>query len=154
MTAFTFTALPSSLLDETREREVAARRAVSPEPDGGAFPVRCCLRDVADAEDVLLVSVRPPSADSPYAAHSPVYVHREPCDGHGANGAMPEVLRNRLLSLRAYTAEHMITGTATEHGRHAARAIAELLADPRAEYVFVHFAGPGCYVCRVDRAAA
>lgn len=154
MPSFTYTALPHTLLDDTREREVAAGRAVSPEADGDRFPVRCCLRDVDNAEDVLLLSVRPPSADSPYAAASPVYVHREPCDGRHANGEVPEVLRGRLLSLRAYTSDHMITGTTIEQGSHVESAIAALFADHRAAYVFVHFAGPGCYVCRVDRTAA
>ena len=30
--------------------------------------------------------------------------------------------------------------------------IARLLGDPRADYLHVHFARPGCYAARIDRA--
>ena len=153
MSAYRFSALAPSLIDQTRDREVAAGRAVAPQDDGGPFPVRCCLRDVDAAADVLLLSVQPPTAPSPYAAASPVYVHRERCRGFAADGSVPEVLRERVLSLRAYTADHMIAGTTVAHGHDLEPALAGLFRDGTAEYVFAHFAGPGCYVCTIEPAA-
>jgi hypothetical protein len=46
----------------------------------------------------------------------------------------------------------MITGTAVIEGREVEREAAAMLADERTVYVFAHFAGPGCYACRIDRA--
>jgi hypothetical protein len=37
-------------------------------------------------------------------------------------------------------------------GRELEAAIDRLFADPRAAYLHVHFAAPGCYAARVDRA--
>ena len=95
--------------------------------------------------------MRPPTADSPYAADSSVYVHRDRCAGYRPESALPEVLRERLLSLRAYTAEPH----AHRHRRRSRRALElgaadQLFAGGGTAYVFAHFAGPGCYACRID----
>ncbi len=37
-------------------------------------------------------------------------------------------------------------------GRELEAAIGRLLSEPRAEYLHVHFAAPGCYAARADRA--
>ena len=92
--------------------------------------------------------------ESPYAARSPVYVHAERCAGHSEEpGAIPEMLRGRLLSVRAYDGTHMLTGTEVLAGTELEGAIERLLGDAAGAYVHVHFAGPGCYACRIDRAA-
>ena len=46
----------------------------------------------------------------------------------------------------------MITSTAVIEGLEVEREAAAMLADGRTSYVFAHFAGPGCYACRIDRA--
>jgi hypothetical protein len=37
-------------------------------------------------------------------------------------------------------------------GKVAQAAIERLLADPQVAYIHVHFAAPGCYAARVERA--
>jgi hypothetical protein len=66
---------------------------------------------------------------------------------------VPQILRGRTLSLRGYTDEHMITGTVVVAGDDVETAAQQLLAVPGTAYLFVHFAGPGCYACRIDPAA-
>lgn len=120
----------------------------------GPYPVRCCLADAHDSEDVVLASVMPFRGESPYAAASPVYVHAEPCAGHVEQpSAVPAMLRDRILSVRAYDGAHMLTGTEVIRGTGLERAIERLLGDAPDAYLHVHFAGPGCYACRIDRAA-
>jgi len=97
--------------------------------------------------------VQPRSGDSPYAAPGPVYIHRDRCGGYHPQGDVPQILRGRTLSLRGYTDEHMITGTAVVAGDDVETAAQQLLAEPGTAYLFVHFAGPGCYACRIDPAA-
>jgi hypothetical protein len=146
---FTVHALPEGVADEARRSPGAVPAGVG----DGPYPVRCCLRDVDDAADVVLASVMPFRGVSPYAARSPVYVHAERCEGHtDERHAVPAMLRGRVLSVRAYDGSHMLTGTEVLPGTELEAAIERLLGGDPGAYLHVHFAGPGCFVCRIDRA--
>jgi hypothetical protein len=149
MPTFTVHALPEDVTD-------AARRSPDTVPAAagdGPYPVRCCLRDADDAADVVLTSVMPFRGESPYAARSPVYVHASRCEGHTDDRqAVPAMLRGRLLSVRAYDGSHMLTGTEVLPGTGLEAAIERLLGQDPGAYIHVHFAGPGCFACRIDRA--
>jgi hypothetical protein len=54
--------------------------------------------------------------------------------------------------VRAFGADAMMIGYELVEGEKLEGAIERLLADPRAAYLHVHFAAPGCYAARVDRA--
>jgi uncharacterized protein DUF1203 len=150
MSTFTVHALPEDVASDARR----SPGAVPPVAGDGPYPARCCLRDVEDADAVVLASVMPFRGESPYAARSPVYVHAERCEGHTAErGAVPVMLRGRLLSVRAYDGSHMLTGTEVLPGTDLEDAIDRLLGDAPGAYVHVHFAGPGCFACRIDRGA-
>jgi len=150
MPTFTVHALSDAAADEARRSPGAVPAAAG----DGPYPVRCCLSDAHDADGVVLASVMPFRGESPYAARSPVYVHAERCAGHSEEaGAIPEMLRGRLLSVRAYDGAHMLTGTEVLAGTELEGAIERLLDDAAGAYLHVHFAGPGCYACRIDRAA-
>jgi hypothetical protein len=149
MATFTVHALPEGVADEAR-RSPGAIPAVAGD---GPYPVRCCLRDVEDAEGVVLTSVMPFRGESPYAARSPVYLHSERCDGPTVErDAVPAMLRGRVLSVRAYDESHMLTGTEVLTGTELEAAIDRLLGEQPGAYLHVHFAGPGCFACRIDRA--
>ena len=114
MPNFTVHALPEGVADEAR-RSPDTVPAVAGD---GPYPVRCCLRDVDDAADVVLASVMPFRGESPYAARSPVYVHAERCDGPAdERHTVPAMLRGRVLSVRAYDGSHMLTGTEVLPGK-------------------------------------
>jgi hypothetical protein len=150
MPTFTVHALSEPAADEGR-RDPGAVPAVSGD---GPYPVRCCLSDAPDADGAILTSVMPFRGESPYAARSPVYVHAEQCGGHSEEpGAVPQMLRGRLLSVRAYDSAHMLTGTEVLPGIGLEGAIERLLGDAPGAYLHVHFAGAGCFACRIDRAA-
>jgi hypothetical protein len=148
-----FTALSPELVERARTSARDRGGAVHQPADDEHYPVRCCLRRVSGHEGVVLLSTQPPTADSPYAAPGPVYVHAAGCDGYHADGSLPEMLRGSTLSLRGYDSRHMITGTAVVPAEDVERAAGELLETAGAAYVFVHYAGPGCYACRVELAA-
>jgi hypothetical protein len=154
MPPFTVSPLPASLVDQARSAALADGTAVEVTGnDEAPFPVRCCLRDATAEEGVLLLSMQPRSGGSPYAAPGPVYIHRDRCAGYSPRGEVPQILRGRTLSLRGYTDEHMMTGTAVVAGDDLEDAAQQLLHLPGTAYLFVHFAGPGCYACRIDPAA-
>jgi hypothetical protein len=65
---------------------------------------------------------------------------------------IPEVLRLRPLSLRAFGSDHMMLDADLVDGRDAAVAIGRLLANPEVHYIQAHYAKRGCYAARIDRA--
>ena len=65
---------------------------------------------------------------------------------------VPEQLRRRTLAVRAFDEGAMMVGWELVEGRELEAAIERLLADSRAAYLHVHFAAPGCYAARVERA--
>ena len=62
------------------------------------------------------------------------------------------MLRGRLLSVRAYDGSHMLTGTEVLQGTDLEAAIDRLLGQDPGAYLHVHFAGPGCFACRIEAA--
>ncbi len=67
---------------------------------------------------------------------------------------MPEVLRSRVISLRAFNDEGMIVGAELCNGTDIEPAIGRLLGSEDVSYVHLHYAKFGCFACRVDRVAA
>ena len=149
MRPFTVHALSSTAAEEARRGQGTVPAAAG----DGPYPVRCCLADVEEGDGVVLASIMPFRGESPYAAQSPVYLHAARCAGHAEEpGTIPDMLRGRLLSVRAYDDAHMLTGTEVLPGTDLEAAVERLLGDAPGAYVHVHFAGPGCYACRIDRA--
>ena len=64
---------------------------------------------------------------------------------------MPEQLRKRMLAARAFDDAGMMLGFELVEGKELEGAIERLLAVPRAAYLHIHFAAPGCYAARVER---
>jgi Protein of unknown function (DUF1203) len=65
---------------------------------------------------------------------------------------IPDQLRRRLLSVRAFSADGMMVDADVVEGHGLQNTITKLFADERAAYLHVHFAIPGCYAAPVDRA--
>jgi hypothetical protein len=65
---------------------------------------------------------------------------------------VPEQLRTRTLAVRGFDASAMMVGWELVDGRELEGAIERRFADRKAAYLHIHFAAPGCYAARVDRA--
>jgi hypothetical protein len=65
---------------------------------------------------------------------------------------VPEQLRLRTLAVRAFDAGAMMLAHELVDGRNLEQTIERLLATPGAAYLHIHFAAPGCYAARVERA--
>jgi len=131
--------------------ELAARRARRVVVDGTGFPERIEMRDAQAGETLLLVNFEHQSADTPYRASHAVYV-REGATETWSGDHLPEVLRQRLLSLRAFSADGSMVDADVIEGREAEQLIERLLGDERVAYIHAHYARPGCYAARIDRA--
>ncbi|AYD00840.1 DUF1203 domain-containing protein [Neorhizobium sp. NCHU2750] len=122
--------------------------------DGGGYPCRHCLNDIADGERLLVVAYRPFPALQPYAETGPIFLHAQPCDRYACEEELPPMLDSPDYIVRGYGADDRIvygSGAVTATGSIAARA-AELLTRDDIAYVHVRSARNNCYQCRIDRA--
>jgi hypothetical protein len=127
-----------------------ARRVIADRSPG--FPCRVSLRDAAPGEAVLLVNYTHLPVDSPYHSRYAVYVREHAQQAQPAVNEVPEQLRLRLLSVRAFDAAGTLLDADVVEGRQLESLIERLLEMPDAAYLHVHNAKPGCYAARIDRA--
>jgi hypothetical protein len=116
------------------------------------FPCRVSLEDAAPGESLVLIPFTHQPADSPYRASGPIFVREGARQASPCLGEVPGLLRLRLLSVRAYDSNSLMVDADVVDGKALEPAIERLFSDPRIAYLHVHFARPGCYACRVDRA--
>ena len=125
-----------------------ARRVVV---DGSGYPERIEMRDAQPGETLLLVNFEHQPAGTPYRSSHAVNV-REGATERWSGDHLPEVMRKRLLSLGGFSAEGSMIDADVVEGRDAEPLIERLFADPAVAYIHAHYAKPGCYAARVDRA--
>lgn len=154
--AFQVSALPERefadlfAMDEGELRQRGATRYVADRKPG--FPCRVSLEDASPGETVILTPFVHQPADSPYKASGPVFVRSGAVAAAPAIDEVPELLRSRMLSVRAYDARSSMRDADVVDGRELEAVVERFFADPRVSYLHVHFARPGCYACRIDRA--
>ena len=141
---------PFLALDDEELRARGAKRYVADRQPG--FPCRVSLTDAAPGEHVVLVPFTHQPADSPYRASGPIFVREAAQQASVGVNEVPELLRLRLLSVRAYDAGELMIDADVVDGRELDSTIDRLFSEPRVAYLHVHFARPGCFACRVDRA--
>ena len=153
-TNFRITGLPAenfAPLFDLSDEELVARGAVRRIADGNGYPCRVSLTDAEPGDELLLLNYEHHAVSSPYRMRFAIYVRRGERT-YDAIGAVPEQLRSRILAVRSFDADAMMVGRELIDGRELPSAIERLLANPKASYLHVHFAAPGCYAARVDRA--
>ena len=116
------------------------------------FPCRVTLRDAAPGTRMLLLNYEHQDAATPYRSRHAIFVCDGAQDAALAPGEVPEQMRSRLLSVRAFSEGGMMVEADVVEGEGAAEAFVRLLANPETAYLHVHFAKYGCYAARVDRA--
>lgn len=127
-----------------------ARRVVARE--GDRLPDRIELRDAQPGESLLLLNHVHQPAETPFRASHAIFVREGAPEAFDGVGAVPDSLRSRMLSLRAFDTAHMMVDAALVDGREAEDAIGRLLAIPGVDYLQAHYALRGCYAARVERA--
>lgn len=154
--SFRITGLPAedfahlfALSDEELAARGVARRSADARAPG--YPCRVSLTDSRPGDELLLVNYEHHPVRSPYRMRFAVYV-RKGEETYDAIGEVPEQLRIRTLAVRAFDADAMMVGWELIDGHQLEAAVERLFADPRAAYLHVHYAAPGCYAARIDRA--
>jgi hypothetical protein len=131
---------------------LAARGAVRVVADAKpGYPCRVSLTDAEPGDEVVLLHYEHHRAASPFRSSYAIYV-RQGETIYDAIDQVPEQLRSRMLAVRAYDERGMLINAELVDGRALEGMIALLFADPHAAYLHVHFAKPGCYAARIERA--
>jgi len=153
---FRITGLPAedfSHLFQLSDEELAAQGGVRRIADGRTpgVPCRISLTDAQQGDELILVNYEHHPVDSPYRMRFAIYVRKGEAT-FDAVDEVPEQLRTRTLAVRSYDENAMMVGWDLVDGRQLIAAIERLFAEPRAAYLHVHYAAPGCYAARVERA--
>lgn len=155
-TSFRCVALPADVfaplfeLTDAQLRERGARRMTVDAHPG--FPCRITLQDAQVGETVLLLSHEHQPANTPYRACGPIFVRGQPRPRAWAANEVPDAIRRRVLSVRAYDAAGTMLGAEVAEGRELEAAIQRHFDDAQVAYLHLHNAGRGCYACRIERA--
>lgn len=158
MASFRILGLPadpfSSLFTLSDEALAArdARRMVVDEKPG--FPCRISLDEAEIGEEVLLLAYEHQPAKSPYRSSGPIFVRSGARQRQARVDEVPDSVRTRTISLRAYDARDWIVEAAVCEGEAVGRLLSALFDDARVAYVHLHNAKRGCFACRAERAGA
>ena len=136
-------------LSDQQLAERGARRFVADAKPG--FPDRIELRDAEPGERVILINHAHQPADTPYRASHAIFVLENAGETYDRINEVPEVLRPRVISLRAFDAAHMMVDAELVKGVDIEASIERLLGMPEVDYVHAHYATRGCYAGRISR---
>ena len=116
------------------------------------FPCRITLEDAEVGETVLLLNFEHQSAKTPYRSAHAIFIRESTSKADLEVNEVPQLLKRRLLSVRAFDDAGMMRDAEVIDGESVADLIQKLFVDDSCSYVHIHNAGRGCYAARVDRA--
>jgi hypothetical protein len=137
------------LSDEELAKHGAKRYLVDKER---SFPDRIEMRDAVPGETVLLLNHVCQPADTPYRASHAIFVREGADETYSKVDEVPDVIRRRLLSLRAFDKHGMMLDADVVEGSEIETVIGRFFANPDVAYIHAHNAKRGCYSGRIDRA--
>jgi hypothetical protein len=138
-----------ALSDQELAKRGAMRRVADDRQPG--YPCRVSLEDSKPGDELLLINYEHLPVDSPYRMRFAIFV-RKGDETYDKVDEVPDQLRSRMLAVRAFDGDGIMVRFELIDGRELEGSIGKLLSDPRASYLHVHFAAPGCYAARIDRA--
>ncbi|WP_342361574.1 DUF1203 domain-containing protein [Terrarubrum flagellatum] len=120
---------------------------------GGAYPCRVSLKRADKGEELVLVNHEHRTAPhSPYRARGPIFVSRAATEKREYVGELPPMMREVMLSLRAYDERGFLVEGEICEGPYADRVLRRMLSDEKVAEVHAHFARQGCFAARFTRA--
>ena len=144
---------PFAPLFDLDELELAARGVVRRIADTRpGFPCRVSLRDAEPGEAVLLLNYEHLPVAGPYRSRHAIYVREHAQEYVPERNEIPEMLRIRLLSLRAFDRAGLMIDAELVDGAASEPVIRRMLGNPLVEFLHLHSAKPGCYAARAVRA--
>jgi hypothetical protein len=137
-------------LSDVELAERCAKKCIADESPG--YPCRISLEDAQLGEELLLLPYVHHPATSPYRASGPIFVRRGVQKRRLPVGEMPSYVTDRLISVRAYDAAHMMVAATVSEGPAVASEIETYFRQDNVDYIHLHNAKRGCFSCKVVRA--
>ena len=136
------------LTDDELAKHGAKRYVADTKP---GYPDRIELRDAEPGETVILLNYVHQPANTAYHARHAIYVREGAAAAYDRTDKIPDVMRSRQMSLRAFDTDHLMVDAELAEGSEIQEVIRRLFADPRVAYIQAHFAKRGCYAARIER---
>ena len=137
------------LSDDALAAQGAKRYVADTKP---GFPDRIEVRDAEPGETLLLLNYEHQPADTPYRASHAIFVREGAEQAYRATDSLPEALKVRPISLRAFNEAGEMVDADLVDGRDLEPLIARFFGEPEVAYLHAHYAKRGCYAARIDRA--
>lgn len=136
------------------DEQLAAHGAVRQIADRpGAYPCRIALDNVSAGEELILLNFEHHATPaSPYRARGPIFVSRSAQKQQEWTGSLPPMMRDSLLSMRAYDSTGFILEADVVEGDLADVLVRRLFENPQVAFIHAHFARRGCFAVRIERA--
>lgn len=140
-------------LDDAALQAMGARRMIADVPHSA--PCRVSLADAEPGESLILLNHRHLDAPtSPYRSGGPIFVREAATEAALEPGAVPDMLGRRLLSVRAYDAQGMMTDADVVDGADLASRLEAWFAEPAVDRIQMHTARRGCFMAEARRPKA
>ena len=137
-----------SMSDDELQQHQARRVAVEANP---GTPCRVSLQDAEVGEEVVLVHYEHQPADSPFRSSHAIYVRNNVAQSFLDEDEIPALFRHRLMSVRAFSKDHIMINADAIEGTYLEPVINRFLDDQEVDYIHLHYAKPGCFAARVER---
>ncbi|SEN47575.1 Protein of unknown function [Sphingomonas gellani] len=129
--------------------QFGAQRVVADVTPG--FPDRIEVRDLDPGETALLLNYEHQPADTPYRSRHAIFAREGAEQALDLIDRLPEAIRIRPISLRAFDAVGYMLHADLQHGSRLEPLIVRFLAYPDVAYLHAHYAKRGCYAARIVR---
>jgi hypothetical protein len=127
----------------------AKRYVVDAKP---GFPDRIGVRDMEIGEYAILLNYEHQPADTPYRSRHAIFVREGATVALDVIDAIPEAIRTRPISLRAFNEDGEMLDADLSDGQTLVPMIERFFGDPDVAYLHAHYAKRGCYAARIIRA--
>ena len=132
--------------DELAERGVVRMTVTEP-----TFPCRVSLTDRAIGESVLLLNHVSHDVANPYRATHAIFVTEGVEQAAEYVDQVPPVFEKRVLSLRGFDKDGMMTDAVLTQLGEADAGIRKLFSNPEIEMIHAHNATRGCFSAKIER---
>ncbi len=115
------------------------------------FPERVELRDLEIGEKALLLNYMHQPADTPYRSSHAVFVREGADRPADLTDEVPDVIRRRMISLRAFSWDGDILDADVMDGTEIENTISRFFENSYISYLHAHYARYGCFAARITR---
>lgn len=136
------------LTDEQLAERGVVRMTVTQKP---SFPCRVSLTDRDIGERVLLLNHVSHNVLNPYRSNHAIFVTEDDQDAAEYVDEVPPVFEARVLSLRGFDVEGMMTEAVLTQPGEADAGIRKLFQNPAVDIIHAHNAARGCFAAKIER---